>query len=174
MKRNLILLGVFVILAAFLFGTSCTCYGENGEEIRGCGYQCAECNADNKGCRMACLDQLCPGEDIYEDYVDSISLVGEVGTDYTTPTVRYDFESDPYNVQLSTDVLKIYEGPWALEAEICFLQNGTLVGRTEITETVRTSGSFTTSRSVSWNEFYDVEGGAVIAVLNHVSLTREG
>ena len=174
MKRNWILVCIFVFLASLLFGTGCTCYTEDGDELRGCGHTCREFSSDQKGCGMACLDQLCPGEGIYEDYVDSISLFGEVGLDYEAPAVAYDFESNPGEYRFSLQVLRVYDGPWKLDAEICFLQNGHLIGQSTLSDRISETGEWSVTRSVSFNHFYDPNEGAVVAMINHVSLTSEG
>ena len=174
MKRNFIIACVFIILSIVLLLTSCTCYLSDGTALRGCGHDCQELSQDNVGCRRSCLDQLCPGEDIYQDYVDSISIVGKKGVDYEAPSISYKNNENGRSINLSVNVLNVYDSPWTLSATVYAMQDGACVGKIEFFDKIRNGGIYTADQSLSLNKFYDNQRGEIEYVLNSFSLVREG
>ena len=128
MKRNLLIILIFCLIASVLFLSNCTLYWEDGSTCRGFGYECGIVCGEQKGCGASFMDCLCPGEDYYQDHKDSVSLFAREGVDYTCPTVEVAKTESGYTYYLSFDILTEYPEPWEAYIELCFMQSGVLVG----------------------------------------------
>ena len=172
MKRNFIIAAIFSALFLVLLFTSCTCYMDDGSECRGCGYECQAFCMKCESCGMSCLDNLCPGFGIWEDYRDAtqVSYIGKLGVDYKEPTVSF----NGYNqVALSIEFLTAdKESPWVVRTEILLFQGDTLVGKAETRMSVRETGMQEQYESCQLNDFYDPANGEVVCVVNGYSVTR--
>ena len=174
MKRNFIIACVFIILSIVLLLTSCTCYLSDGTALRGCGHDCQEFSQDNVGCRRSCLDQLCPGQDIYEDYVKSILIVGENGVDYEAPSITHKNDGSIGSVTLSVNVLAAYDDPWSLSATVYAMQDGACVGKMDFHGSISYEGIYTSEQYPELNKFYDPQRGEIEYILNSFYLVRKG
>lgn len=168
MKRNIILAGVFSLLFALLMLTSCTCYQSDGE-LRGCGYYCKATCSDCESCGMSCLDSLCPGEDIWEDYEKTISIVGQLGVDYREPAISHiDYGSEKVCVRIET----LTDYGWEIQGEILLFQGNTVVGTAEFRGVFGEAGVHEIQKTYTLNIFYSSENGEVVGVINNYSVTR--
>ncbi|MBR2431752.1 MAG: hypothetical protein IKB23_02440 [Clostridia bacterium] len=175
MKRNFIITCVFIILSVVLLLTSCTCYLSDGTALRGCGHDCQEISQENVSCRRSCLDQLCPGEDIYQDYVDSISIVGEKSIDYEAPSISRKNDGNGDFITLSVNILNAYDdSPWNLAATVYAIQDGACVGKMDFSGKISYNGIYTADQYLSLNKFYDPQRGEIEYIINSFSLVREG
>ncbi len=184
MKRNLIIVCIFSLLAIAMLFSSCTCYYE-GEEIRGCGYYCDEYGRRCESCNVGFWDCFCVGEGIMDKYRADKSYVGVEGVDYTTPTLTKKYADGKYHMVLSTDILKAYEeDEWKVNAEVCALQDGVQVGRFTVSVSAEDEGFWevTTlpcadgdgSVILGFNKYYDPEGSEVEYFINYFYLIRDG
>lgn len=171
MKRNIIISGIFAAIFLLLLLTSCTCYMGDGSELRGCGYGCRECNADNKSCRMSCLDQLCPGFGIFEDYNKQNSFLGTLGVDYTSPSASFDVNRR--EVCLSFEIIADCDQSTAfsLTSEIFLFQGDTVVGSVEMKKTFYGKGRYEIKTACSLNKFYDPQNGEIVCAINSCNIT---
>ena len=168
MKRNIIISGVFAAIFLLLLFTSCTCYTSDGEELRGCGHTCRECSAYNKGCRMSCLDQLCPGFGILEDYNKQNSYLV---TDYTSPSASFDVSRR--ELCLSFEIIGKYDqsASFTVQSEIFLFQGDTIVGSVDMKKTFYGKGRQEIKSSCSLNSFYDPQNGEIVCMINSFSIT---
>ena len=140
--------------------------------MRGCGYECGMICGPQNGCGASFLDCLCPGENIYDDHMTSITYVGVVGVDYTTPSAEIAYVDGAYVCNIAFNVLTEYANPWEADLEISVLQNGNLVGiLTWDGKKVEKTNEGFYSYNVSLNEFYTENGGSLYCVINSFSLT---
>lgn len=167
MKRYFVIGVVFLALFALLLCTGCTCY-IGGEPLRGCGYEWANCMCGRNGASN--LDCLCSWFDALEAYDAEHSLAGVLNADYKMPTVNYPLDGNKRQVELSIEILKLYDRPWNLAAEICVLQDGILVGSASITSEIEQTGVYSKTANIAFNSFYDPEGQELICIVNSVSL----
>ncbi len=172
MKRILLLLVVFCLIASTLLLTNCTIYWEDGSPCRGFGYECAMFCGPQEGCGALCLDCLDPGGGYYDDHMGSIAIIGKEGVDYTKPTVELERIIGGYTAHLSLNILTEYPEPWQADIEIAYLQSGVLVGTTVFDGLEMENGEVRKDLAVSFNTFYNKEGGDVTCIINHFALTR--
>ena len=162
MKRTLIIITVFLILAVFVT-TGCTCKLEEETTCRGIGH----------GCIMACVGCFdCAVIDDSGTQSVSGSDIAVEGKHYSKPSVHlvHSGTENMVNVVFQMETYKSFR----LNMQICIVQDGILVAEYKF-EGMRRPGEANSSEwGIMLNNYYDPEGGELYCFINKFEARAEG
>ena len=154
MKRTLIIITVFLILAVFVT-TGCTCRLDEETSCRGFGH----------GCIMACVGCFdCAVFDDSGTQSVSGSYIAVEGVHYSKPNVYLVPSGTEGMVNLVFN-METYKS-FRLNMQICIVQDGILVGEYKFDGMRRPGEANGSEQSMSLNQFYDPNGGELYCFIN--------